>query len=567
MTRINTNVSALSAQKSLQRSQASLQSALTRLSTGLRINTGKDDPAGLIASEVLRADITSVETAISNSERANQVIATADSALGQVSALLNDIRGLVTEAANEGALSTEQIAANQLQIDSSLEAINRIAQTTTFQGRKLLDGSFDFITTATQNFDDIVDLEINQANLGATGQIDVEIEISAAATKAQITNDGNPNAAANATISFASSLQIDDGGTTDLDVWTTDSNSATYNAGGNKITLTVDKNSAATVANVEAAIANLTDGGAKPFAASASGTWANTAVANTTAGTDQLTVTAASGYEGPDLNNVTIQFDMNGNAGANPLASYSPTTNTLTISIASDETGPVSLAAIESTIDTDVAQFDASVSTNGSGNIYVAGDNGVDLSATGDTGPTGGGVLLDSLAFTLGGKLGVEVFSFDKYTKISKIVEAVNLVSDATGVTATDNDGTLELDSAAYVRDQPECHTGYGYRHQRLGERIHRQRPGQHVVDQHGNARPFGHDYGRLDRHHPVLDHRGRSDVPTGTGRGQQPAGPTGNAERQHGPAPRRDRPAVYNRVWRIRRPGDRPDHGRANRG
>jgi len=471
MTRINTNVSALSAQKSLQRSQASLQSALTRLSTGLRINTGKDDPAGLIASEVLRADITSVETAISNSERANQVIATADSALGQVSALLNDIRGLVTEAANEGALSTEQIAANQLQIDSSLEAINRIAQTTTFQGRKLLDGSFDFITTATQNFDDIVDLEINQANLGATGQIDVEIEISAAATKAQITNDGNPNAAANATISFASSLQIDDGGTTDLDVWTTDSNyagfkiqvatavlgagkaSATYNAGGNKITLTVDKNSAATVANVEAAIANLTDGGAKPFAASASGTWANTAVANTTAGTDQLTVTAASGYEGPDLNNVTIQFDMNGNAGANPLASYSPTTNTLTISIASDETGPVSLAAIESTIDTNVAQFDASVSTNGSGNIYVAGDNGVDLSATGDTGPTGGGVLLDSLAFTLGGKLGVEVFSFDKYTKISKIVEAVNLVSDATGVTATDNDGTLELDSAAYGSD------------------------------------------------------------------------------------------------------------------
>ena len=67
------------------------------MSTGLRINTGKDDPAGLIASENLRSDITSIKKAISNTDRANQVIATADSALGQVSSLLNDIRGLVTE--------------------------------------------------------------------------------------------------------------------------------------------------------------------------------------------------------------------------------------------------------------------------------------------------------------------------------------------------------------------------------------------------------------------------------------------------------------------------------------
>jgi hypothetical protein len=95
----------------------------------------------LIASENLRSDITSIKKALTNTDRANQVIATADSALGQVSSLLNDIRGLVTESANEGALSADQIAANQLQIDSSLEALNRIAQTTTFQGRKLLDGS------------------------------------------------------------------------------------------------------------------------------------------------------------------------------------------------------------------------------------------------------------------------------------------------------------------------------------------------------------------------------------------------------------------------------------------
>src|SRR6188508_1913894 len=144
MSRINTNVSSLIAQKTLTRSNADLQQSLTRLSTGLRINSGKDDPAGLIASENLRRDITSIGKAITNSERANQLIGTADSALGQISTLLNDIRGLVVEAANTGVLSDEQISANQLQVDSSLEAIDRISQVTTFQGRKLLDGSLDF---------------------------------------------------------------------------------------------------------------------------------------------------------------------------------------------------------------------------------------------------------------------------------------------------------------------------------------------------------------------------------------------------------------------------------------
>src|SRR5215468_8684909 len=186
MTRINTNVSSLVAQNTLGRSNQSLNEALTRLSTGLRINTGKDDPAGLIASENLRSDITSIRKAIGNTDRANQVIATADSALGQVSSLLNDIRGLVTEAANTGALSDDQIAANQLQIDSSLEALNRIAQTTTFQGRRLLDGSLDFITSAGTNFSQLSDLQIDQANLGAAGSLSAAINVTQAATQAEV---------------------------------------------------------------------------------------------------------------------------------------------------------------------------------------------------------------------------------------------------------------------------------------------------------------------------------------------------------------------------------------------
>jgi flagellin len=156
------------------------------LSTGLRINTGKDDPAGLIASEALRSDITSINKAISNTRRATQIIATADSALGQVSSLLNDVRGLVVEAANTGALSEDEIAANQLQVDSSLAAINRIAQTTTFQGRKLLDGSLDFTVSSGTNFTSLTNIQINQANLGSTNTVNLSVEISSAATRAEV---------------------------------------------------------------------------------------------------------------------------------------------------------------------------------------------------------------------------------------------------------------------------------------------------------------------------------------------------------------------------------------------
>jgi flagellin len=224
MTRINTNVSSLIGRNNLGRANANLSQALTRLSTGLRINTGKDDPAGLIASENLRSDITAIKKAIGNTDRANQVIATADSALGQVSSLLNDIRGLVTESANAGALSDEQIAANQLQVDSSLEALNRIAQTTTFQGRRLLDGSLDFIKSAGTNFSSLSGLQIDQANLGAAGQVDVEVAVSAAATKASIEVDNIdpvvPGVASTGTISFADGA-LTGSATIDLPIETT----------------------------------------------------------------------------------------------------------------------------------------------------------------------------------------------------------------------------------------------------------------------------------------------------------------------------------------------------------
>ena len=90
MASINTNVPALTAQHYLKRSQETLTTSLERLASGLRINRGADDPAGLIVSENLRAEVAAVGQAIENTQRASLVIATAEGALNEVAALLID---------------------------------------------------------------------------------------------------------------------------------------------------------------------------------------------------------------------------------------------------------------------------------------------------------------------------------------------------------------------------------------------------------------------------------------------------------------------------------------------
>jgi len=144
MSRINTNVNSLIAQRISGQQNAALSKSLERLSTGLRINRGSDDPAGLIASEVLRGEKAALSAAIGNAERAEQFVSTAEGGLQEISSMLTEIQSLVGQSANEAGLSTEEKEANQLQIDNILSTIDRIASTTSFQGTKLLNGNFDF---------------------------------------------------------------------------------------------------------------------------------------------------------------------------------------------------------------------------------------------------------------------------------------------------------------------------------------------------------------------------------------------------------------------------------------
>jgi flagellin len=184
MARINTNVASLTAQRGLAKTQKNLSDTLQRLSTGLRINRGADDPAGLIASEGLRSEITGITQAIDNSQRASNVIATAEGALSEVASLLLNVKSLIVQAANSGALSSDEIAANQLQVDSAIESITRISNTTTFAGLHLLNGSMDYITSGVSSA--VTALHISQAHFGTNANIPVQVNVITSAKTAEL---------------------------------------------------------------------------------------------------------------------------------------------------------------------------------------------------------------------------------------------------------------------------------------------------------------------------------------------------------------------------------------------
>jgi flagellin len=165
MSRINTNVGSLIAVNALNKNTASLQTSLQRLSTGVRINSGKDDPSGLIASESLKAEQKATQTAIGNAQQANNIIGTAEGSLSEVSNLLVNLQGLVGNSANSAGLSQDEQNANQLQVDSILSTINRISNSSSFQGVKLLNGTYDYTTSGLTTTSAFTSININSAKV------------------------------------------------------------------------------------------------------------------------------------------------------------------------------------------------------------------------------------------------------------------------------------------------------------------------------------------------------------------------------------------------------------------
>jgi flagellin len=146
------NLAAMSAENSLSSTQSNLQKTLTQLSSGLRINTGADDAAGLAIANGMQANIAALTQSGQNATNGVGMLQTADGALSQVTSLLNRAVTLATEAAS-GGLSTgsnSQSAALDTEFQSILSEINQIGQTTDFNGQNVFTSATPNSFTSTQ---------------------------------------------------------------------------------------------------------------------------------------------------------------------------------------------------------------------------------------------------------------------------------------------------------------------------------------------------------------------------------------------------------------------------------
>lgn len=142
---INTNISSLTAQRNLGMSQSSLATSMQRLSSGLRINSAKDDAAGLVISERFTTQIRGFNQAARNANDGISLAQTAEGALGEINNNLQRIRELAVQSVNVTNSASDRAALNA-EVQQPIVEIDRVAAQTTFNGQKILDGSFGSAT-------------------------------------------------------------------------------------------------------------------------------------------------------------------------------------------------------------------------------------------------------------------------------------------------------------------------------------------------------------------------------------------------------------------------------------
>lgn len=206
--RINTNISSMTAMRNLSETSSAMNTSMTRLSTGLRINSAADDPAGLIVSESFRAQISGIDQAVRNNQNATNYAKTAEGALNEVNKLLTDARSLAVASGNGAVLNDSQRQANQQQLSSIVGSINRIASQTSFAGKKLLDGSAG-VTAGVANTSKYgsISLSGNFGGTAITGGSLVTVNVTTVAEQATV-NSTATFASLSSTITNASTLSV-----------------------------------------------------------------------------------------------------------------------------------------------------------------------------------------------------------------------------------------------------------------------------------------------------------------------------------------------------------------------
>lgn len=211
MTTINTNVMSMTAQRNLTQSAGSLATSMQRLSSGLRVNSAKDDAAGLAISERMSAQVRGLNVAARNANDGISLAQTAEGSLGKVGDMLQRMRELAVQSANATNSDSDRTAL-QAEVGQLKEEIQRVADTTQFNGTKLLNGSFTNQTfqVGANAGESINVAAIADANLTSLGDADTGAA-SAAGAAAAATAFGTATAAGDLTITGKSGVAVDIG--------------------------------------------------------------------------------------------------------------------------------------------------------------------------------------------------------------------------------------------------------------------------------------------------------------------------------------------------------------------
>jgi len=166
--RVNQNIAAFNSYRNLSITDGQMSKSLEKLSSGFRINRAADDAAGLAISEGLRSQVGGLKVAVRNAQDGVSVVQTAEGALTETHSILQRMRDLSVQAANDGSLDTNAKAAADSEYQQLALELDDIAQKTSFNGVNLLDGSFNKAFQVGANSGDTLTVDLTAATDAAT---------------------------------------------------------------------------------------------------------------------------------------------------------------------------------------------------------------------------------------------------------------------------------------------------------------------------------------------------------------------------------------------------------------
>ncbi|MCX6345005.1 MAG: flagellin [Armatimonadetes bacterium] len=239
--RINYNASAMAGHRTLSATSEALAKSTERLSSGFKVNSAADDPAGLVISEKLRAQVSGLGQAIKNAGDATNMVKTAEGALSEVHRLLRGMRDLALHAANTGSTDTASAQADQSMITNSINSLNKVASETQFGDRRLLDGSAGIKTFV--NGTSVMSGDFSFAANIKNGA-DIKVAVTTAAEKATLSSAATYSALTTGAVSSAATFAAT---TTVMGAW------GTMLINGTTIAYVTADQVSAVIADIEAA--------------------------------------------------------------------------------------------------------------------------------------------------------------------------------------------------------------------------------------------------------------------------------------------------------------------------